>query len=161
MKEKTCCFTGHRDVSALKLPALKIRLKKEIEKLIDDGYETFVAGGAIGFDTLSAQAVLKLKKSYPHIKLHLALPCENQDKYWTESQKAEYARIFEEADSHEYVSRSYTRYCMFQRNRRMVDLSSAVIAYYDGEDKGGTAMTVKYAMQKQINIINIYGVSFG
>lgn len=156
MKEKTCCFTGHREVSILKLPALKTKLKKQIEELIDQGYEVFVAGGAIGFDTLAANAVLKLREKYPHIKLHLVLPCENQDKYWTDSQKAEYARILESSDSHEYVSRSYTRYCMFQRNRKMVDLSSRVVAYYDGDGKGGTAMTVKYAMQKQISVINLY-----
>ena len=156
MKEKTCSFTGHRDISVFKLPVLKRALKKEITQLIGRGYELFVAGGALGFDTLAAKTVLDLKKDFPHISLHLALPCPEQDKYWTEKQKSEYKDILAKADSFEYVRQSYTRYCMFERNRRMVDLSSIVIAYYDGENKGGTASTVKYANQKRVEVVNLY-----
>ncbi len=157
MKNVTCCFTGHRDIPLSKLDAVNCALKKEITALIENGYTCFVAGGAIGFDTLAAKCVLELKKNFPEITLHLALPCHGQEKYWTDGQKKEYANILDSADSFEYVSQTYTRYCMFQRNRRMVELSSAVIAYYDGGDKGGTAMTVKYAAQKGVRTINIFG----
>ena len=156
MKEKSCCFTGHRRIPALKLITLKKKLKNELITLIEDGYTDFIAGGAIGFDTLAAEAVLELKTDYPHIKLCLVLPCKEQDKYWTVQQKKVYARILSLADSHEYVSESYTRYCMFQRNRKMVDESSVVISFFDGKDKGGTAMTVKYANKKSLPIINLY-----
>lgn len=156
MKEKTCCFTGHRSIPALKLIVLKKKLKNELITLIEGGYTDFITGGAIGFDTLAAEAVLALKKDYPHIKLRLVLPCREQDKYWTAQQKKDYRRILDLADSHEYVSESYTRYCMFQRNKKMVDESSVVISFFDGNDKGGTAMTVSYANKKGIPVINLY-----
>ena len=69
MREKTCCFTGHR-----KLPSiwgrwkLAAKLEKAIVEQINNGIRFFGAGGALGFDTLAAQTVLKLKKKYPDIK---------------------------------------------------------------------------------------------
>ena len=73
MKEITCCFTGHRDVPAAVLPFLKDRLKSELLLLIEKGYKNFVAGGAIGFDTIAAESVLALREEYSDIKLHLVL----------------------------------------------------------------------------------------
>ena len=69
MKDKTACFTGHRDIPPLKRPGIKHRLEREIERSIQAGYVYFGAGGALGFDTLAAQMVLKLKERYPDIKL--------------------------------------------------------------------------------------------
>ena len=71
----TCCFSGHR---AQSLPwgfnekderckKMKSRLKKEIISAINSGYSTFICGMALGFDTICAEMVLKLKKNYPHI----------------------------------------------------------------------------------------------
>ena len=68
MKNKTACFTGHRDIPPLKRPGIKHRLEREIERSIQAGYEYFGAGGALGFDTLAAQTVLKLKERYPDIR---------------------------------------------------------------------------------------------
>ena len=156
MKETTCAFTGHRDVPDSVLPSLKEKLASELLLLIEKGYKSFVAGGAVGFDTIAAESVLELKGKYPDIKLHLVLPCECQDKYWNPLQKKKYKEILTLADSHEYVSIPYTRYCMHQRNRKMVDMSSVVICFFDGGDKGGTASTVKYAEKKGIDLINVY-----
>lgn len=44
-------------------------MEREIERSIQAGYVYFGAGGALGFDTLAAQMVLKLKERYPDIKL--------------------------------------------------------------------------------------------
>lgn len=156
MEEKICCFTGHRNLDGADTQ-LETRLENTLLALIDEGYTTFVAGGAIGFDTLSARLVLRLREANPSIKLHLVFPCENQDKYWTPNQKKEYALLRESADSYEYLFEKYNRYCMFKRNEKMVDMSSTVVAYYNGKEKGGTAMTVRYATKKGIRVINVYG----
>ena len=124
--------------------------------LIAEGYSRFIAGGALGFDTLAAKAVLEAREKYPEITLHLALPCPEQTKMWKPDQIRIYEEILERADSHEYVCEHYTRFCMAARNRRMVDCSSAVIAYYDGSGKGGTAMTVGFAEKKGLRIINVF-----
>ena len=71
MIEKTVCFTGHRNIPLLKRKAVAQRLKTELTDLINNGYQFFGAGGALGFDTLAAQTVLELKKDYKHIRLIL------------------------------------------------------------------------------------------
>lgn len=154
MKEKTCCFTGHRDIPILQLPIIKSKLKKTIIEYIEKGYCYFGAGGAMGFDTLAAQTVLKLKETYPQIKLILVLPCLTQTRGWKETDVKEYERIKSLADKVVYTSQEYTRGCMFKRNRHLVDFSSLCIAYLT-KDEGGTAYTVKYAKQSGLNIINL------
>jgi len=154
LKEKTCCFTGHRDIPILQLPIIKSKLKKTIIEYIEKGYCYFGAGGAMGFDTLAAQTVLKLKETYPQIKLILVLPCLTQTRGWKETDVKEYERIKSLADKVVYTSQEYTRGCMFKRNRHLVDFSSLCIAYLT-KDEGGTAYTVKYAKQNGLNIINL------
>lgn len=90
MKNITCCFTGHRRIPLSKRKAVVQRLKTELSALINNGYQFFMAGGALGFDTIAAQTVLDLKEKYPHIKLILVLPCPNQTRGWKEKDK----RIF-------------------------------------------------------------------
>ena len=154
--EKTCCFTGHRDIPEDRMCDVKKRLADAVETLISEGYTAFIAGGALGFDTMAALAVLDARERKPEIVLHLVLPCPEQTKMWRADQVLKYREILERANSHEYVSQHYTRWCMAQRNRKMVEMSSAVIACYDGSGKGGTAMTVGFAEKKGIRIINVF-----
>lgn len=155
MKDDICCFTGHRDLP-YNTADLQKKLDCLLEELVANGYGHFISGGAIGFDTLAAQSVLRLKEKHPEVQLHMALPCPDQDKYWSYEKRREYHSVLEQADSTRYVCPTYTKYCMLQRNRIMVENSSLVIAYYNGKGTGGTAMTVKYAQQKGIKTINLY-----
>lgn len=153
-REKTACFTGHRELSLFQIPFIKRKLKKALEELIENGYLYFGAGGALGFDTLAAQAVLELRKKYSRIKLILVLPCKTQADRWPEADKEEYESIKNQADKVVYTSEEYTRDCMFKRNRHLVDYSSICICYLN-KDSGGTAYTVNYARSRGLEIINI------
>lgn len=77
-RERTCCFTGHREIPFLKRHHIAKLLKQEVVKLIESGVIYFGAGGALGFDTMAAQTILSLRAQYPEIKLILVLPCESQ-----------------------------------------------------------------------------------
>lgn len=98
MREKTCCFTGHRQIPAEYLPAISEKLRDTLIFYIEQGYQYFGAGGALGFDTLAAQTVLHLKQRYPCIKLILVLPCKDQAAKWRASDVKEYERIKSHAD---------------------------------------------------------------
>ena len=117
MKNKTACFTGHRDIPPLKRPGIKHHLEREIEKSIQAGYVYFGAGGALGFDTLAAQTVLKLKERHPDIKLILVLPCKTQTSGWKQTDIDEYERIKAAADKVVYTSEVYYRGCMYKSMR--------------------------------------------
>ena len=56
-----------------------------------------------------------------------------------------YFSILEQADKVVYVSREYRKDCMLERNRYLVDYAACLLAVYNGEWRGGTAMTVRYA----------------
>lgn len=45
-------------------------------------------------------------------------------------------------------SEQYTRSCYFVRNRYIMDVSSRVIAVYDGRGKGGTVYTMRFARDR-------------
>lgn len=81
MKEKTCCFTGHREIPKGMYPMLTAELERKLHGLIQRGFQYFGAGGALGFDTLAAEAVLRLKEQYPDIRLILVLPCPDQTRF--------------------------------------------------------------------------------
>lgn len=153
MNENRCAFTGHRPK---KLPwrynetdprcaALKKRLTQEIVRLAELGYTDFFSGMAEGADTWAALAVLDLKKENTALRLHCVLPCEGQADRWSPSARKLYYYILEQADEIVYVSREYSADCMLKRNHYLVDNSDCLLAVYNGEERGGTAMTVRYA----------------
>ena len=150
---KTCCFTGHRMVPSADALRLRAALSETIESLYQEGVKDFICGGAIGFDTLAAKAVLENRKTKADIRLLLAIPCRNQFERWNESQKAVYHAILEEADGVEYLAETYDRGCMLRRNRYMVDHADVCVAFYNGSARGGTAFTVNYAYQSGIRVI--------
>lgn len=151
---KACCFTGHRNVAPEEVSVVFSQLCEEISGLIEKGYKIFYTGGAVGFDTLAAQAVLSLREQYPDIHLRLLLPCPDQDSRWNLRDRHAYHRILQAADSAEYLSRSYSSYAMLKRNRELVNRSQFCIAYLNRE-KGGTAFTVRYAEKSGIPIKNL------
>lgn len=164
MVERCCAFSGHRpknfpwgyDETDDRCVALKRMLSEQIATLIDTGYTDFLSGMAEGVDTWAAQAVLALNKENPALKLHCVLPCEGQADWWSVSARERYYSILEQADSVVYVSRDYNKDCMLKRNRYLVEHSACLLAVYNGELRGGTAMTVRYArkMRREIVILD-------
>lgn len=153
MKEKTCCFTGHRMIAKEDMATLEEKLKAAIIALSQKGVTTFVAGGALGFDTMAALSVLALREQYG-LTLRLVLPCKDQCRGWRASSVQTYNEILDAADEVIWTGETYTRGCMHLRNRRMVEQSGYCICYLR-QTTGGTAYTVKYAADAGLEIINL------
>lgn len=161
--KRCCAFTGHRptkfpwkyDEKDKRCIELKAVLTEQIEKLAVAGVTDFYSGMALGVDTWAAMAVLALKKENPTLKLHCVLPCEGQANRWPVSAQKLYFSILEQADEVVYVSREYSEDCMLERNRYLVDHTTCLLAVYNGERWGGTAMTVRYARKLGREIIII------
>ncbi|RKI69631.1 DUF1273 family protein [bacterium 1xD42-67] len=154
MREQTCCFTGHRKISSAEQAEIIDKLKNVIDDLCQRGIRYYGAGGAIGFDTLAAKAVLAMKEKYPGIKLILVFPCLDQTRRWNQRDIEVYERIKSCADKIVYTSQKYTTGCMHKRNRHLVDNSSVCVCYMN-KASGGTAYTVRYAQEQGLKIINI------
>lgn len=160
---RCCAFTGHRpakfpwkyDENDPRCIKLKAVLARQIEKLAAAGMTDFFTGMALGVDTWAAMAVLDLRKRIPAIKLHCVLPCEGQETKWSTPAQILYRGILSDADSVEYVKRTYNRKCMLERNQRLIDSTGVLLAVYNGEKRGGTAATVRYAQKADREIIVI------
>jgi len=154
MKERTCCFTGHRILPRAELPIIKQRLEFTMSKLIDQGVVYYGCGGAIGFDTLAGLTVLDFKKKHAEIKLIMVLPCRNQDAYWLEQHRAVYQKLLRSADKIVCVSEQYHDGCMKKRNLHLVEHSDFCIAYLTRENSG-TGQTVRLAKERGLTVFNL------
>ena len=160
MNEKICAFTGHR---AQKLPwgyderdERCLRLKQMIydvtESLSESGIDHFICGMAQGCDLYFAEAVLKLKEKHPEVKLEAAVPYRGQADRWPAFVRARYDGILSRCDEITVLREDYSRECMLERNRYMVDKCDILLVCYD-EQKGGTLYTLNYARKKQKELI--------
>ena len=97
-KSTTCCFTGHRFFSGEPKSAVFQNLCRTVRRLYSEGITTFISGGALGFDTLAALTVLKLRRELPDLRLLLILPCRDQHANWSDADKQTYEEIQSAAD---------------------------------------------------------------
>lgn len=159
MKSEICCFTGHRELPPKDLQQIQTLLEREINRLLAIGVRTFLAGGALGFDILAAQTVLKLKEEDSPIQLVLVLPCRDQASRWENDDRALYEQIKQGADQVVYTAERYFPGCMHQRNRYLADHSGWCLCWLTRET-GGTAYTVRRCRAQGVRVINLAGKSF-
>lgn len=163
VRSKSVCFTGHRNQKLIwgfnesdeRCLKMKDNLRIEIEKAINNGYETFYSGMALGFDLICVETILDLKKKYNDIKIVGVLPCRTQDIKWQIQDRQRYRKLINQLDCVRCIYDEYIgAECMLERNRFMVDNSSIMIALYGGA-VGGTKSTIDYARSKGLKIIII------
>lgn len=147
---KSCCVTGHRD---LEENFDKKNLENLFLSLIENGYENFLIGMALGFDSLCFKILENIRKN-KDIKLYACIPCENQAERFSFFNKNEYDKMVKSADYRIVLEKSYTNYCMQNRNKFMVDNSSLLIAYIR-KTYGGSVNTYNYAVRKNVNVIKV------
>ena len=75
------------------------------------------------------------------------------------SARNRYDAILNQADSVTYVSRQYYDGCMLDRNRKLVEAVGLLLAVYNGERRGGTAATLRYAKKLGRELIVIHPLS--
>jgi len=132
-------------------------MDKLIEKLVGMGVTEFRAGGAPGFDTIAALAVLEKKRKYPTLSLVLDLPCRDSCVGWGGLDKSVYNYVLSQADGIYYAEESYVQGCIMKRNRMLVDGADVCVAYC-ARDNGGTAYTLDYAKRSGLKTVNVYDV---
>lgn len=156
IREESCCFTGHRRIAPQEAQQARLLLRQEIARLEKGGVDTFLAGGAMGFDTLAAQEVLRARGSlFPWLRLVLVLPCLGQESRWPARDAAVYRGLLRQADQVIYTADVYSKGCMFQRNRFLVEHSAHCICFLKDRARGGTAYTVGYARQQGLPVVNL------
>lgn len=124
--------------------------------------ERVLSGMALGWDLAIARAAL-----LEGIPLTVCLPHEDQCGRWPKHMRRVWREIVEEADQSVLVWKEpgYESWgidgigyvhSLRKRNDYMVDHSDTVVAYWDGENKGGTAHCLEYARASDKKILNGY-----
>lgn len=154
-REISVCFTGHR---ALFHDAVWLSgaIDTALEELYQKGCRRFLAGGALGFDTLAARRVLALRDRHEGVSLILVLPCRGQELRWNTTCRTEYDYILSMADETIYLRDSYEKGCMHERNRYLADHSAICLCYLT-KLHGGTYYTVQYAKKQGLSVMNLVG----
>ena len=159
-RSHTCCFSGYRpekmpfrtyDPDAVQ--ALEAALDRAVEYAVSQGYHTFLSGMAAGFDIWAAEAVIRAR-AHHDIRLLCAVPHDHQSDRFAPSWKKRYNVCLVNSDAVRVFASNYFSGCFSVRNRFMVDSSSLLICYFDGQ-AGGTAQTVHYAQSSGLHIINL------
>lgn len=155
-RTRTCFFTGHRKLPSDKKEKIRQSIKQNIEKLIVSyDVRNFISGGALGFDTMAAEAVTELKMLYPHIKLYMYIPCRNQDVLWSQDDKKKYEDMLSVSDEVLYISdKPYSKDCMNKRNLKMIEDAFFCIAFCINS-RSGTGFTVRNAVEAHKQVFNI------
>lgn len=154
MQQGCACFTGHRELPAAELPALRRALARTLDAAWQRGIRRFYNGGALGFDLLAAEEVLALSRRRPGVSLEMAIPHAHQTGGWSVCQRQRYERICFQAQTCTTLSPLYYQGCYHVRNRYMVDRSSLCLCYFR-QPKGGTASTVAYALRQGLTVVNL------
>lgn len=128
-----------------------------IDHIENKNVTTFISGMAQGIDMWGARLVLKLKDTYPNLKLVCAIPCKNHTDVWDDNHSVnEWFEITQSADEVIYVSEEeYSNKCMQERNEWMVDNSDYVIAVWKGSI-GGTSNCIKYAIEQGKEVTRLH-----
>lgn len=164
-RSHTCCFSGYRpskmpfniyDPAAVH--ALETLLDRAIDRAVAEGYDSFWSGMALGFDIWAAEAVIRAKKRHK-IRLLCAVPHEHQSDRYPPAWKKRYNVCLVHSDDVRIFAPQYFTGCFAVRNRFMVDASSLLLCYYDGQS-GGTAQTVAYAEKQHVRTINLAADAF-
>lgn len=162
-KESTAAFTGYRpDKIALssKNPnienEIRAALKLAVREFYGRGFRYFLSGMAEGFDLWAADEVLSLKNSgeMSDIELVAVVPFRGQSRTYSGDAAALYEKILRHAAETVILSEHYYPECFHRRNDWLVDHSSAVICYYDGQ-QGGTGYTVSRARRRGLPVFNL------
>lgn len=155
-KEQSVAFTGHRFIPYGKLPILKAALQNVIIELYAKGYNNYYCGMAMGFDLLSAEVILSLKTEYKELRLIAVVPYRSQDERFSFTDKKRYRSILNRADETIILREDYCQGCLLRRNDYVLAHSNQVIAYFDGENKGGTFYTCRNAQAEGLPVINLF-----
>lgn len=151
-KNITVAFTGHRNYDG----SADAELRELLQGLYADGYRRFLCGMSWGFDLAAAEAVVELREQYADVQLVAVEPYAWFGRLFRGDDSEQYERIKAAADEVVVVGDSGEAMDYIARNDYLVEHASAVVAWWSGVKRGGTAYTVKQARKTKIPCYNLF-----
>ena len=160
--QTSVCFSGHRPQKLYALikeggispDDLRVKIRCEIMKAISGGYKSFICGMAHGFDLICGCLVAEIKAEVNFRGIHLVAAMPFPEHGFASPWRVPHQLVLSNADRVDIVCPAFSKKAYLERNQFMVDRSSLLICYFDGLP-GGTEHTVRYAVEKNLNIVNL------
>lgn len=121
--EWSCLNEYESPVSDIKQEILKI-----LRLLIMGGYTEFYINCEYTISLWTAELICKIKQSHP-IRMHIAVPHEEQCAQWTEHYRDRYFHLHEAADSVHFVSKRFSKDCYQKTEKFMAEQSDLVVIF--------------------------------
>lgn len=148
-------FTGHRILN----PSYRDNYRHNIKRLIELArlrkIKHFYCGMARGADLLVATVLNELGLDWTAV-----IPCPEQSKLWNHEEREQYANLVKAAPDLIVLYKEYKPGVMQARNTWMVKRSDLCLAFYDGRNSGGTALTVCMALSCNLPILSFNPLTF-
>ena len=111
-------------------PVLEIKKKilGLLESLIYEGYEEFWVNCEYGIPLWTAELICAMKKDYD-LKLHIAVPYEEQSTNWFEEQRNRYFSLHQKADNVKFVNTQFHPGCYQEAEQYMLMQSNALCLF--------------------------------
>ncbi len=153
-RDRVCCFTGHQDIQSGEEQKILTRVRYLVMDLLAQDVIYFGAGGARGFDMLAAEFVIHVRDKIKNkVRLVFVLPYPGYMDSWAEEDKRRQEEIIRQSNKVVWVSQENHPGVFYERDRKLVDGSGYVISYCH-RVTGGTAYTVRYALEQGIPVMN-------
>ena len=156
-REMTACFTGHRKIPPGEEAKVMVRTRYIVQKLIHEhNVRYFGVGGAVGYDMLAAEYLIRLKAHKEHqLKIISVLPYpewrDTED--WDDVLRRREDRILFASDKIVYVRPQKENGVYLLRDRKLVNGSAWCVSYCN-RVPSGTAYTVRYALKHGVKVMN-------
>ena len=147
-------ITGHREYEDIFNAGTQTnKLFKYLRTKYPNEEIVFITGGAQGIDQLVAKMCKQQKFLYD---VYLAFPFDISTSRWAQSHKDFLTDLIVTSRNTKYINDIYSVRGYYLRDKAMVDDSDFVVAFWDGRKKGGTYITVKYALSKGKLVYNAF-----
>lgn len=158
MKNRTICFIGQIDIGE-NSSKIKMILAKKMMKFILNGYKCFCVDDRLGFDELSFDTVVKLKKLYVDLSpINIVLYEDTKGTIVKRNKEhsEKFSELAEEADFHiAFYGRTRTKTAN-KKHIPMIERSSICVTYFDSNVDEETVRVIEFAKQQGLKILNIY-----
>ncbi|MCI1269565.1 MAG: DUF1273 domain-containing protein [Ruminococcus sp.] len=105
---------------------MKLAMVSKINELYLSGVTNFVCNCEMGIPLWAAEAALCVRTLHP-VRLHIAIPYENQVALWADEWRERYFNIHEQADSVTMLQKQFEEDCYINCDRLMIDHSDLLL----------------------------------
>lgn len=158
MKNRTICFIGQIDIGE-NSSKIKMLLTKNLMKFILNGYKCICVDDRLGFDELSFDTVVKIKKLYVDLSPIKIILYEDTKGTVVKRDKEQYENFCELSKEADFHNSFYGRTRTKSANKKhipMIERSSICVTYFNANADEETLRSLEFAKQKGLKIINIY-----